>query len=109
MIEEGVKVDEDFTHGGDDGAFVGFASGDEGFDVRADDGVVNGGALSGHVEAFADFGAARADGTALASFAAVAVEGGDASEGNELVAPDVGDFAEMGEDGPCGHLADAAN
>ena len=102
-------MDEELAHGSDDGAFVGFAPGDETLDVGADDRVVNGGALGGHVEAFANLGAACANGTPLAGFAAVAIERGYASESNELVAAEVGDLAEMGEEGPCGDFADAAD
>jgi len=99
-FEEALEVDEEFSHGGDDGAFVGLASCDETGDIGLDDGVVLGGGLRGHVEAFADFGPACMDGAFGGSFAAVAVKGSDSREGDDLVPSQMGHLAKVSKEGP---------
>ena len=109
VFEFGLEVDEQFAHGGDDGAFVRFTAGEEALDIGSDDGVVGGCGVCGHVEAAADFGAAAEDAAFAIGLAAVAIEGSDAGEGDELIATEGGDLRQVSEDRPGGDLADALN
>src|SRR5438034_2193426 len=71
MLQERLEMDEEFAHGGDDGAFVGFAARDEALDVLANDGVVLRRALGGHVQTASHLAASAADGTFAFPLAAV--------------------------------------
>src|SRR6478609_4465257 len=107
MFEERLEVDEEFSHGGDDGDFVGLSLSEEALDVRTDDGVTGGGGMCGHVEAAPDFGTASADVALGGSGPTVAIEGSDAAERDELIAFEGGDLAQVGEEGPGGDFAHA--
>ncbi len=77
---------EQLSHGGNHGALVGFAAISEADHIITDDGAVDGSRLSGHVEAFAHFGAASLDRAFGGALATVAIEGSQAGECDELVA-----------------------
>ena len=102
MFQERLEMDEEFSHGGDNGTFVGFAATDEALDVLANDWVVLGRALGGHVQTAAHLGAATTDGTFAFPVAAVAIPRGQTGQGHELVAVPVGgrDLAEVGQQTP---------
>ncbi len=95
-------MDEEFSHGGDDGAFVGFAAFAQALNIGRDDGVAVRCGLIGHVEAPTDFGATADDGALAGELAAVAVEGGKAGQGDEAVAVEMFDFREIGQKGQSG-------
>ena len=73
MLQERLEMDEEFAHGSDDGAFVGFAAGDQALDVLANDGVVLRRALGGHVQTASHLGASAADGTFAFPLATVTI------------------------------------
>ena len=98
---------EEFSHGGDDGAFVGFAAFAQALDIGRDDRVAVCCGLSGHVEAPTDLGATSYDRALAGELAAVAVEGGNAGQGDEAVAVEMFDFREIGQKGPSGDFAHA--
>ena len=100
-------MEEEFSHGGDDGAFVGFAAFAQAFDIGRDDWVAVRCGLSGHVEAPTDFGSPADDGALAGELAAVAVEGGNAGQGDEAVAVEMLDFREIGQKGPSSDFAHA--
>ena len=70
-------MNEEFSHGGDDGAFVGFAAFAQALNIGRDDGVAVCCGLSGHVEAPTDLGSPADDGALAGELTAVAVEGGN--------------------------------
>src|ERR1043166_1154455 len=76
MLQERLEMDEEFSHGGDDGAFVGFAAGDQALDVLANDGIVLRRALGGHVQTASRLGASAADGAFAFPLAAVSIPRG---------------------------------
>src|SRR6266446_1636848 len=76
MLQGRLEMNEKFSHGGDDGAFVGFAAGEEALDVLAKDGVVLRRALGGHVQRASHLAASAADGTFAFPLAAVAIPRG---------------------------------
>jgi len=60
FFDEGLDVDKEFSHGGDDDAFVGFTAVAQALHIGCDDGVAVCGGVRCHVEASAHFGM-RAD------------------------------------------------
>src|SRR5437016_6254047 len=111
MLQERLEMDEEFAHGGDDGAFVGFAARDEALDVLANDGVVLCRALGGHVQTAAHLGASAADGTFAFPLAAITIPRGQPGQSDELVAMPIGgrDLAEVGQQTPRGDRANAGH
>ena len=105
FFEEGMDVNEEFSHGCDDGAFVGFASVTQSFDIGGNNGVAVGCGVRGHVEASANLGATADDRALAGELAAVAVEGGDTRKSDQAVAVEMFDFTEIGQEGPCGDFA----
>jgi hypothetical protein len=102
FFDEGLYVNEELSHGSDDGAFVRFAPVAQPLDVGGNDRVAGGGCVGGHVEAFSDLGAAALDGPFAGELSAVAVKGGNAGQGDEAVAGKFLHLAQVGEEGPRG-------
>lgn len=102
-------MDEEFAHGGDNGALVGFSAGEKTGDIGRDDGIARGSSVSSHVETFADFGATAKDGAFGARLTAIAIERGDAGEGDNLVALEGFHFGKIAKKSPGGDFADALN
>ncbi len=65
----------EFSHVGDDGAFVGFAPVAQSLDIGGNNGVAVRCGVGGHVEASTHLGATANDGAPAGELAAVAVEG----------------------------------
>lgn len=105
--EEAIEVDEELTHDGDEGDFLGLSGSDELLVEGCQNGVVTGRAEGGHVEGLADAGPAAVDGTFAAHGAAVAVERGEAGEAGGLVAVEVTELRHGGEEDDGGVLTDA--
>ena len=72
-------MDKEFSHGSNDGAFIGFSSGAKAIDIGLYVRIVYCGALCAHIEAFADLGASSFDSSFTFVFAAVAVVWSDPS------------------------------
>src|SRR6266478_9953298 len=109
MLQERLEMDEKFSHGGDDGAFVGFAAGEEALDVLAKDGVVLRRALGGHVQRASHLAASAADGTFAFPLAAITIPRRQPGQSDQLVAMPIGggDLAEVGQQTPRGDHANA--
>lgn len=85
FFNKGLYVDEEFSHGGDDGAFVGLAPVAQTLDIGGNNGVAVRCGVCSHVEASTHLGATADDGALAGELAAVAVEGGYACEGDESI------------------------
>ena len=96
FFEEGMDVNEEFSHGGDDGAFVGLAPVAQTLDIGGNDGVAVRCGVSGHVEASANLGATANDGALARELAAVAVEGSDSGQSHQAVAVEMLHFGQEG-------------
>lgn len=104
---EGLDVDEDLSHGGDNGAFVGFAAISQAFDVGSNNRVAPSCGMCGHVEAFANLGPPALDAALTGKFTAVAVEWSNAGHGDEAVAAEFLHFTKVGEKRPGGDVPDS--
>jgi hypothetical protein len=74
-FKEGVDMDKEFAHGGDEGALIRFASGEKGLDIGLDDRIVAAGGTSSHEKEASDFGPSALDKTAAARRATIPVVG----------------------------------
>ena len=99
-------MNEDLAHCSGEGAFVGLSAGQKTFDIDLNNGVELSGASGGHEKNATNFGATSIDGSSAGGGAAVVVERGHSSEGDELVAGELGDLRELCQQGPSGDLAD---
>ena len=102
-------MNEEFAHGGDHDAFVGFTFVLEALDIGPDDRVVSRGALGGHIETRTHLGASGIDVSFARSFATVSVEGSQTDQGDGFVAFESTEFIEVGDERPTGDLSDAAD
>ncbi len=100
-------MDEELTHGSNDGAFVRFATVAKAFDIGRNDRVGGGCGESGHKEDLADLCAAALDEALARKLPTVAIERSDAREGNDTVAAESFDLAQVGQEGPGSDGADA--
>ena len=98
-FEEGIDDDQELSHAGGEDDFEGFAMLSQSICEGLDDRVAASGCQSGHVEDGADGFAAAADGAFASVLAAVAIEGRQAHEGGDLLAVELAQLGNVGDEG----------
>ena len=96
-FQQGVEDDEQFAHAGGEDDFNGLSLGLEALGEGADDRVATRGGEGGHVEGAADRGAPPPNGSFAAVRSAVVVEGGESDECTDLLAIELAEFGQIGE------------
>ena len=104
--DQGVENNQQFSHAGGDDDFEGFALFFQALGELADDGIAAAGGEGGHVEHGADLFAAAGDMRAAGLFSRLTVIGGHAHEGGDLVAIELSQFRQMGQEHGAGLGAD---
>ena len=100
-------MDEEMTHDGDEGDFVGFTGGAQALVEGFQDGVGAGGAECGHEEGTAHVEPAAADGADAAKGTAVAIKRGQTGERRDLVFGAAAEFGQRGQQGRSREVTDA--
>jgi hypothetical protein len=96
-LEEEIEGGEEFSSGGDEGDFEGFAVIAEALVEGFEDGIAAGGGESSHVEGATDGGTATGDVTGAGARAAVVVEGSQAGESGGALGVQGAEFWEMSQ------------
>jgi hypothetical protein len=100
VAEHGVEDDEEFSHAGGEDDFEGFAMLSEAISEGFDDGVAAAGGQSSHVEYGADGFTPATDGAFALVFSAVAIERSQSDQGGYLLAIELTEFGDIGQE--CG-------